>query len=121
MELLSRHHVAGTHQERSEYLEGLFGKADLQTVPTKLAGLTVELEDAEAKHVRARREIHGTLTRRSECNPFSRAIPLSPESKRLFRRDLISDIETSLRPLSPRREPGHRGDAGTSYTDRRIE
>ena len=60
--LVARNQFAGAHQERSEDLEGLVGKTDLEAVPAKLSRLGVELEYPEAKHVRVRRPgFHGSL------------------------------------------------------------
>ena len=58
-ELVARHDVAGTRQQHHQDLKRLMRKTDLLAVAAQIAGLCVELEDAELEDSRRRvLEIH---------------------------------------------------------------
>ena len=57
-ELVAGDHITGTVQQFFEDLEGLIGQPDFQAMTPQLAGVGVELENAEAEDMRRRGTVH---------------------------------------------------------------
>ena len=49
MHLLARNHLAGVLQQHCQYLDGLIGNPDLDSVATKLSRAQIQLERAKAE------------------------------------------------------------------------